>query len=149
MNIKFCEISKKYFNEWVVAGVALWPHHTKKEISKEFNKQLLLDKYKTFIGLNEKGDLIAFINLSLRSDYVEGSTTSPVGYIEGVYVKPEYRKQGVARSFIKIAGHWAKEYGCKELASDTGLSNIDSQKFHKNAGFKRVDTIVHFIKKIK
>ncbi|MHB9019706.1 MAG: aminoglycoside 6'-N-acetyltransferase [Minisyncoccota bacterium] len=146
--MKISEDLKKYFKDWVVMGVALWPHHTKNEISKEFNKQLLASKYKTFISLNENNEPIAFINLSLRTDYVEGSKFSPVGYVEGIYVKPKYRKLGIAKSLIEAAEYWAKQSGCRELASDTALDNIDSQKFHKNIGFTKADTIVHFIKKI-
>jgi len=146
---KIFKNSKKYFNDWVIMGVALWPHHTKKEISKEFNKQLLSNKYKTFIGLNESNEPIAFINLSLRTDYVEGSKFNPVGYVEGIYVKPEYRKLGIAKGLVGVAEYWAKQRGCREIASDTALSNIDSQKFHKDIGFIKTDTIVHFIKKIK
>ncbi|MFA6992204.1 MAG: aminoglycoside 6'-N-acetyltransferase [Candidatus Gracilibacteria bacterium] len=147
--MNFCEISEDSFNEWVSMGVALWPHHTKKEIEKEFRSQLSSDKYQTFLAQKQDGQLAGFINLSLRSDYVEGASTSLVGYIEGIYIKPEYRKQGVAKELIKVAEKWAKKCKCKELGSDTELSNIESQKFHKNLGFKKADTIVHFIKKIK
>lgn len=129
--------------------LALWPHCNRKDLTKEFRSQLSSDKYKTFLAENRSGELTAFINLSIRNDYVEGSSSSPVGYVEGIYVKPEYRNQGVAKEFIKLAEKWAKKNGCKELGSDTELSNANSHKFHKNLGFKKANTIVHFIKKIK
>ncbi len=130
-------------------GIALWPHAKKNGLEKEFRADLKSSKYKHFLAQNKDSEYLGFINLSLRSDYVQGSSSSPVGYIEGIYVKPKYRKQGVAKEFIKQAEKWAKKQGCKELGSDTELSNADSQKFHKNLGFKKADTIVHYIRKIK
>ena len=142
------KISKKDFDEWVSLGVALWPKHTKREIEKEFRGLRSSRRYKTFLAVTDRERPVAFINLSLRRDYVEGSTSSPVGYIEGIYVKPAYRKHGGARELIRAAEGWAKKRGAKELASDTELQNTASQKFHKRVGFTKVDVIVHVIKKI-
>jgi len=147
--MNFCEISKDNFDEWLSMGLALWPHHKKKELEKVFRTELKSDKHKHFLVQNENGEYLGFINLSLRSDYVQGSSSSPVGYVEGIYVKPKYRKQGVAKELIKQAEKWSKKQGCKELGSDAELRNTVSQKFHKNLGFKKDDIIVHYIKKIK
>lgn len=146
--MNFCEISEDNFDEWLSMGLALWPR-AKKTLKKEFQANLKSDKYKHFLAQNEKGEYLGFINLSLRSDYVQGASSSPVGYVEGIYVKLKYRKQGVAKELIKQGEKWAKKQGCKELGSDAELRNIDSQKFHKNLGFKKDDVIVHYIKKIK
>ena len=146
--MNFCEISEDNFNEWLSMGLALWPH-AKKTLKKEFEADLKSDKYKSFLAQNEDGQYLGFINLSLRSDYVQGASSSPVGYVEGIYVKPKYRKQGIAKELIKQAKKWAKKQGCKELGSDAELKNTVSQKFHKNLGFKKDDVIVHYIKKIK
>lgn len=146
--MNFCKISEDNFNEWLSMGIALWPH-AKKTLKKKFEADLKSDKYKSFLAQDEDGEYLGFINLSLRSDYVQGASSSPVGYVEGIYVKPQYRKQGVAKELIKQAEKWAKKQGCKELGSDAELRNTVSQKFHKNLGFKKDDVIVHYIKKIK
>ncbi|MFW6311622.1 MAG: GNAT family N-acetyltransferase, partial [Nanoarchaeota archaeon] len=96
----------------------------------------------------DENDSIAFINLSIRSDYVQGSNTRPVGYVEGIYVNPKYRKKGIAKELIKIAEQWSLKNGCKELGSDAELENIDSQNFHRNLGFKEVNKTINFIKVI-
>lgn len=52
---------------------------------------------------NANGDFIGFSNVALRSDYVEGNHSLPVGYIEGIYVKASYwQKQsfGAKRKFV-------------------------------------------------
>lgn len=145
--MNFSEISKDNFDEWVKMGIALWPH-AKRRLKKEFEAPLKTDTYTQFLAQNADGEYLGFINLSLRSDYVQGATSSPVGYVEGIYVKPKYRKQGVAKELIKQAEKWAKKQGCKELGSDAELKNRVSQKFHTNLGFKKDDVIVHYIKKI-
>ncbi len=130
-------------------GLALWPHHKKKELEKEFRADLKSSKYKHFLAQGKDSEYVGFINLSLRSDYVQGASSSPIGYVEGIYVKPKYRKQGVAKELIKHAEQWAKKQGCKELGSDAELRNTASQKFHENVGFKKAGTNVHYIRKIK
>ena len=130
-------------------GVALWPHYNKAKLAKIFRADLKSNKFKQFLAQNEAGEYLGFINLSLRTDYVQGSSYSPVGYIEGIFVKPKYRKQGVAKELVKHAGKWAKKQGCKELGSDTKLDNTTSQKFHKNLGFKKTSVNIHYIMRIK
>jgi aminoglycoside 6'-N-acetyltransferase I len=142
----YSEISESDLEEWLVMAMDLWPYG-KDELKKLFYDILLSPAQKSFI-VQEKNHPIAFINLSLRNDYVEGSETSPVGYIEGIYVRPEFRKKGIAKKLIALAEKWTLEQGCTELGSDTELRNIESQKFHKRTGFTKSETIVHFIKKI-
>lgn len=91
-------------------------------------------------------DYIAFIHLSIRNDYVEGATELPVAYIEGIYVKPDYQKQGIAAALLKVAEDWAKQKGLDQIASDTDQNNLGSIDFHKKIGFTEVERIVCFIK---
>ena len=84
----------------------------------------------------------------LLTEYVPGATQSPVAYVEGIYVKEEYRKQGVGKSLIQYAQQWALEHGCVELASDALLENTASYEFHTKVGFQEVERVVTFIKQI-
>lgn len=36
----------------------------------------------------------------LRYDYVEGTNSSPVGCLEGVFIKEEFRKKDMQRNFL-------------------------------------------------
>ena len=137
--------------EWTAMGLKLWPHYKtkKRKLDLEFRRILAAPRETAFFCEDKTGRPIGFINLSMRSDYVEGSSSSPVGYIEGVYVKPDYRRRGAAAKLVGAAKKWAKENGCKELGSDTELKNRDSQKFHRALGFKEAETIVHYIKKLR
>jgi len=125
---------------WAELCVALWPHSTIEAMLKEREDGACENGF--LYSLNN--EFIAFIILSLRGDYVEGTKSSPVGYLEGIYVKPEHQGKGIAKELVEFAKKWSKENGCKELASDCLLENEDSRKFHNRIGFKEANTIVHF-----
>ncbi|CAA9200049.1 Aminoglycoside N(6')-acetyltransferase type 1 [Flavobacterium bizetiae] len=91
---------------------------------------------------------IAFVHLSTRNDYVEGAENLPVAYVEGIYVKPAYQKQGIAKELVKIAENWVKEKGFTQIASDTESGNLGSIDFHTKSGFTEVERIVCFIKNL-
>jgi len=94
-------------------------------------------------------EIVAFGEFSIRHDYVEGTEKSPVGYVEGIYVKPEHRKNNIARKLIIKGEKWCAKQGCTEMASDTSVYNKASIKFHNNIGFTEANKIVCFVKKVK
>jgi aminoglycoside 6'-N-acetyltransferase I len=87
--------------------------------------------------------------MCLRIDYVEGSSSSPVGYIEVIFVEASHRNKGISKRLVKEGEGWSKSLGCRELASDTELHNKESQEFHKRIGFEEAGRIVFFIKEIE
>jgi aminoglycoside 6'-N-acetyltransferase I len=91
---------------------------------------------------------IGFIEGSIRSDYVNGTETSPVGFVEGVYVAPTLRRNGVARALFAAIGDWAKARGCRELASDALIDNEGSQRAHRALGFEETERVVYFTKRL-
>lgn len=91
---------------------------------------------------------IGFIHVTLRSDYVEGSEVSPTAYVEALFVRPAFRRKGVAEVLIKKAEEWAIANHCFTLASDTAIENSDSIQFHHSVGFEEANRIVCFIKKL-
>jgi aminoglycoside 6'-N-acetyltransferase I len=93
-----------------------------------------------------EGVYVAFIHVSLRAEYVEGADDSPVAYIEGLYVKPSYQKRGIAQNLVGLAEAWGRKKDCKQVASDTELSNVLSIDFHKKMGFEEVNRVVCFVK---
>ena len=86
---------------------------------------------------------VGFAQCGLRSDYVEGTESSPVGYLEGVFVKEEYRHKGYGKEFLLACERWAKRMGCSEFVSDCELSNVNSLKFHLAMGFDEANRIFH------
>lgn len=132
-------------NAVVGLTLELWPDCSPDE--ERENYRHLLDSSNEVCYLVKTGsDYIAFILVGCRYDYVEGSTQLPVAYIEGIYVKPAYRQQGVAARLIQVAENWARQKGLTQIGSDTELTNKGSIDFHKKLGFNEVERIVCFIK---
>jgi aminoglycoside 6'-N-acetyltransferase I len=91
---------------------------------------------------------LGFIEGSIRSDYVNGTETSPVAFVEGVFVQPHVRRQGVARQLFAVMEDWARAHGCQELASDALLDNEISQRAHLSLGFRETERVVYFTRKL-
>ena len=125
----------------------LWPDHTVEEMCAEFAEILAKPDAAFFLAYAEE-TAVGFAQCQLRYDYVEGTDSSPVGYLEGIYVTEEYRKQGVARELLTACESWAKAKGCSEFASDCELDNVQSLQFHLNVGFEEANRIICFTKKL-
>lgn len=91
---------------------------------------------------------VGFAQCGLRCDYVEGTETSPVGYLEGIFVKAEHRHKGYAAELLTACEAWARSMGCTEFASDCELDNTDSLQFHLATGFQEANRIICFTKKL-
>ena len=89
-----------------------------------------------------------FAQCQLRRDYVEGTESSPVGYLEGIYVKEGFRRSGLAKALLTACEDWAREQGCGEFASDCELANTQSLQFHMKVGFEEANRIICFTKKL-
>lgn len=127
----------------------LWPDEEKSELAADFSAMIDTKKWTCFLYKTEDGLYAGFIQLSVRNDYVEGMTSSPVAYVEGIYVTEPWRKTGIARELLAAAEKWGKERGCSEIASDAELHNEQSILFHKQIGFVEMNRVVCFIKDIK
>ena len=133
----------------VLADLALmlWPNHDAAELRDEFAELLKSEEAACFLAC-EAGAPVGFAQCQLRHDYVEGTQTSPVGYLEGIFVQPELRHRGLAKQLLGTCENWAKEKGCTEFASDCELGNDASLDFHLSMGFTEANRIVCFTKKL-
>ena len=134
----------------VLADLALmlWPSHDAAELREEFAELLKSEEAACFLAC-EAGVPVGFAQCQLRHDYVEGTQTSPVGYLEGIFVWPEFRHRGLAKQLLGACESWAKEKGCMEFASDCELGNDASLNFHLSVGFAEANRIVCFTKTLR
>ena len=139
---------------WAAMRHALWPDETlaahAAEIAAFFagtqaEPQGVLVAEASYLG--EAPEPVGFAELSLRA-YAEGCETSPVGYLEGWYVVPAWRRRGVGRALMAGAEAWARAQGCRELASDTEAANETSAAAHRTLGFEDMGLIRCFLKKL-
>lgn len=120
---------------------------TEEELAEEFRQLMDSDECAVFL-LSIEGRAAGFAQCQLRCDYVEGTNSSPVGYLEGIYVLPEYRSRGYARDLLAHCEQWAHKKGCTEFASDCELNNDGSLAFHLKMGFTEANRIICFTKKL-
>lgn len=126
-------------------ALKLWPDAEPNELKENF-KAMLISQTDICLVYSQANTPIGFIHASTRSDYVEGTENSPVGYIEGLYIEADYRGSGYSRELVAEVEKWAKEKGFKQLASDCELKNDASIAFHKKIAFQEVNRIVCFVK---
>lgn len=128
-------------------AVLLWDGHTVDELIDEFAD--IISEGKSQFFLKYENDIpVGFVHCQLRYDYAEGTKTTPVGYLEGIFVREDYRKQGYARELLMECEAWAKENGCQEFASDCEIDNTNSFHFHKAMDFTEANRIICFSKKL-
>ena len=128
-------------------AMELWPDNSAEEMRADL-KTIMEKEDAAFFLLFVEGRVIGFAQVSLRQDYVEGTETSPVGYLEGIYVKPNHRRRGLGRSLVTACEVWLRRKGCEEFASDCELTNEESLLFHLHTGFLEANRIICFTKKI-
>ncbi|MCH5199633.1 MAG: GNAT family N-acetyltransferase [Oscillospiraceae bacterium] len=125
----------------------LWEGHDTEELAAGFAEIIHSDECEVFLSMKENTS-VGFAQVQLRHDYVEGTSSSPVGYLEAIFVKSEYRKNGHGKELLKHCEEWAAEKGCTEFASDCELTNDMSLAFHLNVGFTEVNRVICFTKKL-
>ncbi len=130
-----------------LAGLAacLWQGHNMEQLQAEFEDLVGSDEAACFLA-EENGTPVGFAQCQKRHDYVEGTSTSPVGYLEGIFVREAFRNHGIARQLLESCERWAKAQGCREFASDCELGNNASLRFHLCIGFEEANRIICFSK---
>ncbi|WP_153102394.1 GNAT family N-acetyltransferase [Paraburkholderia hayleyella] len=149
--------------DWLALRQALWPHASAQQHRQDIEK-LLQRRARSVAFMARVPDAafpgsgsavpsvagsaacIAFAEAVLRDDYVNGCQSSPVLFLEGLYVAPAFRRQGVARRLCTALEQWGLQQGCTEFASDTALSNFAAQEMHRALGFAPTERVVFFRK---
>ena len=132
---------------WRQMRQALWPEMTEAENLHETEAMMTAtSRFFVRIALDTRDNPIGFVEATLRTDYVNGCATSPVAFLEGIYVEPEVRRQGIARTLVGAVEEWGRKMDCREFASDALLENSDSHSMHRALGFEETERLVYFRK---
>lgn len=141
-------VSEQNVSQITELALQLWPESNYAELFDDFSA--MIGSEHNLVLLVKSGDAsIGFAHIALRNEYVEGASRLPVAYLEGVYIMPNYQRQGVGQYLLALAEDWALAKGCNQLASDAELSNTNSQSFHQKSGFREVNRVVCFVKDLK
>jgi len=128
---------------WLSLRSSLWPDGTETE-NLRYMADALAREHCVRVALAADGRAIGFVEASQRVDYVNGTSTSPVAFLEGLYVVPSARRKGVARALVAEVERWAAAQGCSELASDSPIENVAAHAAHRALGFEETERVVYF-----
>lgn len=142
--IQACE---KNLKNWARLTQMMYPYMSENEALLTCKSLLDTGKEKGYLAYIES-DCVGFINISLRVDYVNGTISSPVLFIESIYVEQEFRGKNIARSLVAFVNNIAKQQNISEIASDCKIENVISEAFHKACGFKEQERVICFTKPV-
>jgi len=126
---------------------ALWPTESAEELASELKAWAEGEDTAVFFAEAGDGKLIGFAEVSIHTE-APGCTTNRIGFLEGWYVDPAYRRQGIGRALNAAAEQWARERGCTEMASDTNESYPISPAAHLALGYREAGASMEFFKKL-
>lgn len=133
-------------DEWFRLRKLLWD-----ELTDDEHKDEMRDIYKhtdsqlVLVAEISNGKLVGFLEASIRP-FVEDCETDHVGYLEGWFVEPSYRKNGIGGTLVESAEDWAREKDCEEMASDAEVGNELSLTAHQKLGYEETSRLVHLRK---
>ncbi|MCW5966722.1 MAG: GNAT family N-acetyltransferase [Bryobacterales bacterium] len=129
----------------------LWPDGAYEEHLAEVSETMRTGMNGTlpatcFVAEGAGGELLGFLEVGLRSHADGCDVARPVGFVEGWLVREPARGQGIGAALLAAAEDWARSQGCREMASDTWIDNLSSQRAHEALGFEVVDRCVNYHK---
>lgn len=134
---------------WLSLREMLWPDCSREDHLTEMAHMVENPaKFAQFVAYSVAHEAVGFVEASLRTDYVNGTKSTPVVFLEGVYVLPAERRSGIGARLVAEVENWARSLGCSELASDAELDNRMSHAFHRSIGFEETERVVFFRKEI-
>jgi GNAT superfamily N-acetyltransferase len=102
---------------------------------------LMRDIRSGILGITHNEDMAAFTALidELPIGFVTISKQwfydIPQGYVDSIFVKENYRNQGVGRQLLSTAESWAKEVGAYSIRLDVSLCNTTAITAYEKSGF--------------
>ncbi len=133
--------------DWLAMRVALYgeaaPGARAAELLAEIDMMLARDDWAAFAVEAPDGALVGLIELFERNS-AQSCATSPVAYVEGLWVAEDWRRTGLARRLVDAGIAWARARGRTEMASDVQLPNLISQAVHEHLGFEETERLVTY-----
>ena len=133
---------------WIRLRIALWPREDATGFDEDITGMLADPAAMPAFGAFEGERLVGFAEAGERP-WGDGCETAPLGWLEGIYVNPDYRRQGIGTALVAAVTDWAKARGYAELGSDAALENHVSLQSHAEWGFEETKRIVMFRKWLK
>ncbi len=121
--VRIRHVEPRDATEWIAMRAALWPDQDLPSLTLDVDRFFadphdepgaMVEAVLVAEALGTSPVLVGFAELSRRL-YAEGCDTSPVAFLEGWYVAPDRRRQGIGRALVAAAEAWGRELGCQNL----------------------------------
>jgi aminoglycoside 6'-N-acetyltransferase I len=114
---------------WAEMRAVLWPDEAPQADAEMIDELLGDGDVWGLIAEATDRTAIGFAEIAVRK-YANGCDTRPVAFLEGVWVKPQFRRRGIGTRLVAHAEKFIAERGFRELGSDTQIDNHASQAAH-------------------
>ena len=138
---------------WLRLRSELWPNHSIEDLTTEVDSFLkgrelwkfgsIVIPFLVVVAEPAGEDVVGFLEASLHP-FADKRRTATVGYLEGDYVAPEWRRRGIGGALGRAAEAWARSRGCREMASDAHAENRLAEQSHTALGYEEVERLIHF-----
>jgi aminoglycoside 6'-N-acetyltransferase I len=129
---------------WAEMRAGLWPEESADEHARGIDELLGSDRAWGFIA-EADGTTAGFAELAIR-DYANGCASRPVAFLEGIFVREEFRRRGIGARLVACAEQFAAARGFTEIGSDAEIANSASHAAHRSWGFVETERVVYFRK---
>jgi len=132
---------------WIRLRAALWPNEATEVHGKDVEAMLGSETVFGFVVETEDGAAIGFAEITLRP-FANGCDSRPVPFLEGIWVEPPFRRQGIGALLVEHVEAFVAGRGFCEIGSDALIENHVSHAAHRRWGFSETERVVHFRKLI-
>jgi aminoglycoside 6'-N-acetyltransferase I len=132
---------------WLQMRGELWPEEPMLQHASAIEDVLQDEQAWGFIAENAAGTAVGFAEVSIRKA-ANGCATSPVPFLEGIWVRDVDRRQRIGAWLIRHVETFLADLGYRELGSDTLIDNLASQHAHIGWGFVETERVVYYRKEL-
>jgi aminoglycoside 6'-N-acetyltransferase I len=112
---------------WLEMRNALWPGEPSH--ARWIDEILAGESAWGFMAETPAGEPVGFAEVAIRA-YANGCVTHPVAFLEGIWVKAEFRRRGIGATLMGHAAAFVARLGFRELGSDSSIDNHPSHAAH-------------------
>lgn len=133
---------------WARMRTRLWSQLSEMEHLIDIANWTSRETFTGYAALIPGRDAVGFAEISIR-DYANGCREQPVPFLEGIWVDPQHRRQGVAKALVDAIVEDLSLSGFTELCSDADIDNHASHAAHQGWGFAETERVVYFRKPLQ
>src|SRR5690606_32822731 len=93
--ITYSDFQDSDFESLFQMGCKLWKDTEETELRRLLTEVMERKNQRIFLAKMNNMN-VGFSMFSIRTDYVEGASQSPTGYLEGIFVESDFRNKGIA-----------------------------------------------------